>query len=281
MERDLSQVEFKQFHDLIYQLAGIHYPNEKMALLSNRIRRRLRATRIATYEAYLAHLTGGRDPAEVQAFVDSITTNETYFFRCQRHWDFFREWAQQRAADPATRREGFRIWSAAASTGAEAFTIVIVLHQVLGQSWGSVPVEVLGTDLSSRILDEARTGIYRSYATAQTPPDVQKRYFTRVEGDDLQFDQKLAKVVRFQRHNLMDPLPGSPQFDFVFVRNVMIYFDIPSKERVLRNTFQVTRPGGYLMVGESESLMNVQQPFRYVKPSVFQKPVEVVHRVRA
>jgi chemotaxis protein methyltransferase CheR len=274
MERDLNQAEFQRYHDLIYKLAGIHYPAEKAALLSNRIRRRLRATKVTTYDAYLQIVQGNQQPAEVQAFLDSITTNETYFFRCQRHWEFFREWATNRAKDPATRRDGFRIWSAAASSGAEAYTICIVLHQVLGPNFGGVPVEILGTDLSQSILEEAREGVYRPYAVSQTPPDVVKKYFTRQGQEELLFDRQLARCVTFARHNLMEPLMGGRTFDFVFLRNVMIYFDVPSKEKVMRHAYAVTRPGGYLLVGESESLMNLDQPFTYVKPSVFQRKVD-------
>jgi chemotaxis protein methyltransferase CheR len=271
MERDLTEPEFQRFHDLIYKIAGIHYPIEKLSLLSNRIRGRLRASKVQSYDAYLTVLHNGPSP-ELQAFTDSITTNETYFFRCQRHWDFFKQWAQQRAADPLGRREGFRIWSAAASTGAEAYTIVILLSQILGPSFGGVPVEILGTDLSSSVLEDARIGRYRQYAVAQVPPEIVKKFFTKVGNDELQFDQKLAKVVTFQRHNLMEPLLGGRTFDFVFLRNVMIYFDMPCKERVMANAFQVTRPGGYLIVGESESLMNVKQPYQYLKPSIFHRP---------
>lgn len=280
MERDLSQAEFQRFHDLIYRLAGIHYPVEKLSLLSNRIRRRLRTTKVATYDAYLGMLQNAANAGEVQGFLDSVTTNETYFFRCQRHWDFFRDWAQKRAADPATRREGFRIWSAAASSGAEAFTILIVLHQLLGANFGGLPVEVLGTDLSAQILDEARAGLYRPYAVAQTPPEIVKKYFTKTGHDELLFDRQLARAATFQRHNLMEPLLGVRQFDFVFLRNVMIYFDGPSKERVMRNAFQVCKPGGYLIVGESESLMNIEQPFRYCKPSIFQRPAAADSKVK-
>jgi chemotaxis protein methyltransferase CheR len=130
MERDLSRDEFQRYHDLIYAIAGIHYPTEKMELLSNRIKKRLRATNTPSYDAYLARIQRPGDP-EQQAFLDSITTNETYFFRCQRHWDHFRSCIEARAADPARRHQPLRIWSAAASTGAEAFTILIVLQQVL------------------------------------------------------------------------------------------------------------------------------------------------------
>lgn len=272
MDRDLSHAEFQRFHDLIYQLAGIHYPPEKLALLSNRLRRRLRALGVPSYDAYLGMLQAQTKGRETQEFLDSITTNETYFFRCERHWEFFRKWATERAQDPGIRRDGFRIWSAAASTGAEAYTILIVLHQVLGDNFRNVPVEVLGTDLSSKVLAEAKLARYRQYAVSQTPPGVVAKYFTKIGTDELQFDPKLAKLVTFQSHNLMEPLLGGRTFDFVFLRNVMIYFDTPSKEKVLRHAYAVTRPGGYLVVGESESLLNVQQPFAYCKPSIFQRP---------
>ena len=270
MDRDLTRDEFQKFHDLIYRIAGIHYPAEKLELLSNRIRKRLRASQTPSYDAYLSRIQS--EAGELQSFLDSVTTNETYFFRCQRHWDFFKQWVETRAADVSRRREPLRIWSAAASTGAEAFTIMIVLQQVLGQGFGGTPVEVLGTDLSSHVLEEARRGAFRPYALAQTPPDVVKRFFRKNDQDEFVFDRTLGKHVTFQRHNLMEPLPGARSFDFVFLRNVMIYFDGPSRERVLGHVLNVTHAGGHLIVGESESLLNVKHGFQYLKPSIFQRP---------
>ena len=270
MQRDLNRDEFQRFHDLIYKIAGIHYPAEKIELLSNRIRKRLRATGTASYEDYLARIQGSGDK-EQQAFLDSITTNETYFFRCQRHWDHFRSCLEQRRHDPVTRSAPIRIWSAAASNGAEAFTILIVLQQVLGVGFGGVRVELLGTDLSMQVLEEARRGVFRPYALTQTPPELVKQFF-RQHGEEFVFDRNLAKLVQFQRHNLMEPLPGKHSFDFVFLRNVMIYFDGESRERVLANVFAVTQPGGHLIVGESESLLSIRHGFQYVKPSIFVKP---------
>lgn len=273
MERDLSREEFQRYHDLIYKIAGIHYPAEKLELLSNRIKKRLRATGTPNYDAYLARIQQPNEAGELQSFLDSITTNETYFFRCQRHWDFFRQMVEQRCADPAKKREPLRIWSAAASTGAEAYTMLIVLQQALGPGFGGTPIEVLGTDLSSQVLEEARRGTYRAYALAQTAPELVKKYFTKNDKDDFVFDRGLQKLVTFQRHNLMEPLAGNRRFDFVFLRNVMIYFDGPSRERVLKNVLDVTVPGGHLIVGESESLLSVKHGFQYVKPSIFVKPV--------
>lgn len=271
MDRDLTKDEFQRFHDYIYKVAGIHYPNEKIELLSNRIRKRLRATNCASFDAYLTRIQQRGESAEQQQFFDSITTNETYFFRCQRHWDFFKDWAQQRYNDPQTRKQPIRIWSAASSTGAEAFTALIVLQQVYGPGFGGTQVEVVGTDLSNAVLDEARKGVFSAYAVSQTPPDVVKKFFSKFDKEDFLFDRQLARHATFSRHNLMEPLAGKGTFDFVFVRNVLIYFDAPSREQVLKNCFTVMNPGAPLLVGESESLMGTKHPFQYLKPSIFVK----------
>jgi chemotaxis protein methyltransferase CheR len=268
MDRDLTRDEFQRFHDLIYALAGIHYPVAKITLLSNRIRKRLGATGAATFAAYLQKLQNRGDP-EVQEFLDSVTTNETYFFRCERHWNFFRDWVRQVSAAASRRQGELRIWSAAASTGAEACTATIVLHQVLGEELFRRPIKILGTDLSEKVLAEARRATYRAYALTQTAPKLRDSYFEK-QGDDFVFDRRLARLIEYRRHNLMEPAPWR-DVDFLFLRNVMIYFDEPSKVRVLGHAEQAMRPEAYLLVGESESLLNFHHGFRYVSPSVFQK----------
>ena len=272
MERDLTKDEFRRYHDYLYAKTGIHYPDEKTELPSNRIRKRRGAAGSPGYAAYRTRIQQRGETVEQQAFFDSITTNETYFFRCQRHWDFFKAWAQQRHADPQTRKLPVRVWSAASSTGAEAFTALIVLHQVYGPGFGGTQVEVLGTDLSQAVLAEAQKGVFSAYALSQTPPDVVKKHFAKVDKEDWLFDRELAKHATFSRHNLMDPLLGKGPFDFVFVRNVLIYFDAKSRERVLANCAQVMQPGAPILVGESESLMGTTHPFQYLKPSIFVKP---------
>ena len=275
MERDLTTDEFQRYHDLIYRIAGIHYPTEKLELLSNRIRRRIRATGETSYLSYLARITQARNAAEQQAFLDSITTNETYFFRCQAHWDYFRNWLIERKQDPGLKRSGLRLWSAASSNGSEACTMLIVLHQVFGDGFGGMPVEILGTDLSTAILAEAREATFRQYALSQTPKDVIARYFEHdKDNDKFVFDRQLLRHVTFKQHNLMDRLPNPSLFDAVFLRNVMIYFDTQSREHVLKQTYDIMRPGGLLFVGESESLLSVKHDFEYVKPSTFVKPAK-------
>lgn len=271
MDRDLTKDEFQRFHDLIYKIAGIHYPNEKLELLSNRIRKRIRAIDESSYSSYLRRISSSANAQELQAFLDSITTNETYFFRCQRHWDYFKQWLEEKKKDPNLKRQGLRIWSAAASNGSEACTMLIVLHQVFGDNFGGMRVEILGTDLSTEILAEAKQATFRPYALAQTQSNIVSTYFKQISNDEFQFDRKLLGHVKFLQHNLMNRLTTPGVFDAVFIRNVMIYFDQTSREKVLDHCHQVMRPGGALIVGESESLLSVKHEFDYVKPSIFTK----------
>jgi len=131
------------------------------------------------------------------------------------------------------------------------------------------------------VLEEARRASFRAYALAQTPPELVRRYFSKTDKEDFLFDQALARKVQFQRHNLMQPLQGKGLFDFVFLRNVMIYFDGPSREKVLQHAFEVTQPGGMLIVGESESLLGTKHGFQYVKPSIFVRPAGAPAPARA
>jgi len=271
MDRDLTKDEFQRFHDLIYKIAGIHYPNEKLELLSNRIRKRIRAINESSYDSYLRRISNQAHAKELQAFLDSITTNETYFFRCQRHWDYFKKWLEEKKKDPDLKRQGLRIWSAAASNGSEACTMMIVLHQVFGDNFGGMRVEVFGTDLSTEILAEAKKAVFRPYALSQTPANIVSTYFKQISSDEFEFDRSLLGHIKFQQHNLMNRLTTPLVFDAVFIRNVMIYFDQTSREKVLDHCHQVMRPGGILIVGESESLLSVKHEFDYLKPSIFTK----------
>lgn len=274
--KNLSDSTFKAFQTFIYDKAGIHYPDEKLGLLSNRIKTRLRRLKMDGYEGYLKILKAGQAVDELQQFLNAITTNETYFFRCEKHWDFFREWLRHKKEEGRGKRnKSLSIWSAAASNGSEAYSIVITLQEILGPDFDGYRIEILGTDLNDAVLEEARQAIYRPYALGQTPAQVQKRYFKKLSDDEFQFEPKLKRMVKFTTHNLKDPL-NHARFDFIFLRNVMIYFDIPSKENVLSHMRKVLVPGGFLVVGESESLLNLNHQMTYIQPSIFMLPGEGV-----
>lgn len=268
---EITAAEFAGFQQLIYREAGILYPEAKRNLLLARIERRMKHLRLERYGEYLALISGGRKPDELAAFLNVITTNETFFFRCQRHWDFFHSWLQERAsAKPAPGEpRRLRIWSAASSNGSELYTVAMMIVETLGFDAKGMRLELLGTDLNDDVLAEAKLGRFHAHALRQVPKEKLERWFKPLPDGSQQIDPRLVAMVKFRHHNLLERISGT--FDLIFLRNVMIYFDTASRTKVLKNIAEALVPGGTLIIGESESLIGVDHPFRYVKPSVFAK----------
>jgi chemotaxis protein methyltransferase CheR len=270
-QRDLSPAEFAAFRDLVQRLTGIHHPGDKLPLLSERVRRRLRATGEPDYASYLERVQQDGAGGEMQQLVDAVVTNETCFLRCARHWELVSAWAAAQAQRPEVQRRGLRIWSAATSTGAEAFSVLIALEQALGEGFGGLRVEVLGTDVSAAALAQARAGRYGERALRELPPAVRQRWFTPAGDGEFQFAERLLPFARFELHNLMAPLQGRA-FDLVLLRNVLIYFDRAAKARALLHASAALPPGGRLLIGECESLLDVDHGLVRVERSLYAKP---------
>jgi len=266
--RTISDQEFAQFQRFIYEAAGITLSEAKKALVSGRLAKRLEVRGVASYGDYFALLKSGDEPDEVQTAIDLLTTNETYFFREPRHFDFLRTAAQEAPARPG---QPFRVWSAASSSGEEAYSIAMVLKDCLdGRAF-----EVIGTDISSRVLQRARTGHYPEIRARQIPAEYRKRYCLKGLGPQagtLLVDRSVRAHVRFAQANLNAPLPELGGFDAIFLRNVMIYFNGETKQRVVRRVLETLRPGGHLFVGHSESLHGIAAGVEPIVPSVYRKP---------
>lgn len=264
----LSDTEFGQFQRFIFEAAGISMSSSKKALVSGRLAKRLQHCGLASYGKYFQLLRSGTAPAEVQAAVDLLTTNETYFFREPRHFELLRELsAKQRGA-----REAFRVWSAASSTGEEAYSIAMVLADTLGDtaSWG-----VFGSDISTRVLERARSGHYPVERTRQVPATYLKRFCLRGFGPQegtVLVDRALRQRVQFMQVNLNAPLPQLGRFDVVFLRNVLIYFNADTKREVVARVVSALRPGGHFCIGHSETLHDVCDAVVPVAPSIYRKP---------
>ena len=257
---DVDDATFKAFRELIYEVAGIEYPPTKKSMFLNRVRKRLTALGLDSPAAYLRVLKSGASSSEMQEFLDVITTNETYFFRAPRHWEFFKAFITKREAEvPASRR--LRIWSAAASSGAEAYSIAIVLHETFGSQRVRERFEIVGTDLSHTILAEARRGHYTDLTMRGLGPGQKERWFKPIDNDMFAVDDALRTNVSFRPHNLKTPWKGD-SFDMIFLRNVMIYFDRPTKEIVLGHAYNAAMDGSALLLGESESLVQVDHKFQ-------------------
>ncbi|WP_295990926.1 protein-glutamate O-methyltransferase CheR [Rugamonas sp.] len=263
----LTDREFSQFQRFIYDAAGIFMANGKQALVSGRLAKRLAHYQLASYGDYLRLLQSRDQADELQMAVDLLTTNETYFFREPKHFALLRELAL------AARQKGgaMRVWSAASSSGEEPYSIAMVLADVLGEA----PWEVMGSDISTRVLERARSGHYPMERTVQIPPAYLKRFCLkgqqREEGT-LLIERGLRARVRFQHLNLVQPLPKVGSFDLIFLRNVMIYFDLETKRQVVARLLAQLKPGGHFFIGHSETLNDISDAVLPVAPSIYRKP---------
>jgi chemotaxis protein methyltransferase CheR len=198
--------------------------------------------------------------------VDLLTTNETYFFREIKHFEFLRTLVLKERSRP----QPFRIWSAASSSGEEAYSIAMVLADCMQ----TTPWEILGTDISTRVLEGARRGLYTMDRGRHIPPEYLKRFCRKGSGQyegQLLIDRDLRSNVMFRQVNLNVPLPEMGQFDVVFLRNVMIYFNNETKRQVVARVISTIKPGGYFCVGHSESLSDITQAVQMVAPAIYRK----------
>ena len=264
----MSDAEFAQFQRFIHGAAGIALGGPKKAMVAARLAGRVQACRARSYGEYLRHLKGGQAPAELQTAIDLLTTNETYFFREPKHFEFLRGLLR---GDPA-RGPAWRVWSAAGSTGEEAYSIAMLLEDCLPGS----PWEVLASDISTRVLERARAGHYSTARTSHLPPAYLRRFCLSGRGAQagtLLIERSLRQRVRFLQINLNEPLPRLGPFDVVFLRNVLIYFDGPTKQQVVRRVLETLKPGGWLFVGHTETLTGVCDTLERASPAIYRKPL--------
>jgi len=263
----LTDQEFIHFQRFIYDAAGITLSSAKKALVSGRLAKRLEPCKVGSYGEYFRLLVSGRAPDEVQTAVDLLTTNETYFFRELKHFDFLREHALAARAS----RQFFRAWSAASSTGEEAYSMAMVLADCLDDS----PWEVIGSDISARVLQRARLGHYPIERTKHIPPSYLRRFCLKgigAQNDTLLIERTLRNRVQFVSSNLNADLPPLGMFDVIFLRNVMIYFNGDTKRQVVNRILPLLKSGGYFYVGHSETLGDMAQDLLSVAPAVYRKP---------
>lgn len=262
----ITDAEFGKFQRFIYEAAGITLSPAKKALVCGRLSKRLQARQLQTFSEYFKLLSGG-DAGEVQTAVDLLTTNETYFFREPRHFELLRELAQAHRG----RGQPMRVWSAACSSGEEPYSIAMVLADVLGDTgW-----ELMGSDISTRVLERSRHGHYPLERTRHIPVSYLKRYCLRgidEQAGTLLVERALRSRVQFRQINLNAPLPSMQPFDVVFLRNVMIYFNAETKRQVVARIVSLLKPGGYFLIGHSESLNDISDAVVPVAPSIYRKP---------
>ena len=265
--KNITDTEFAHFQRFIFDAAGISMADAKKALVMGRLSKRLMKYDLDTFGRYFQLLASGSYPEEVQVAVDLLTTNETYFFRENKHFEFLR--AQALAA--RGRSQPYRVWSAASSSGEEAYSMAMVLADVMP----GLPWEIVGTDISTRVLEGARRGLYTMERGRHIPAAYLQRFCRKgiqEYAGQLLIDRSLRSRVSFVHANLNEPLPDLGRFDMVFLRNVMIYFNLETKREVVARVLNALKPGGYFCVGHSESLNDITQALETIAPSIYRKP---------
>lgn len=264
----LSAADYGAVAEHLYNLAGITLREGKEALVISRLGKRVRTIGMKSLSEYIHAVIDGKVPAELTHFIDVLTTNKTGFFREPAHFDFmvdelFPVWA--------ARRSEVRMWSAASSSGEEPYTVSMLVREHLPAEVAS-RTRILATDISTRILDAARIGRYTTQQTQGIPPELLQKYFDReATGEGFTARKTLKDLVKYARLNLMEDWPMKGPFDLILCRNVMIYFDRETQERLVNRFAGLLAPGGVLMVGHAESLSGIRHPLEQLQPAVFRK----------
>jgi chemotaxis protein methyltransferase CheR len=274
----LTENDYTRIAELIYKHSRIHLGENKRELVASRLGKRLRATGCSTYAEYCGLLSGLEGAEEINNLVDAISTNHTFFFRERKHFDFLEQTVlADFHRDSTFRGDGcFRCWSAAASTGEEPYSIAIVLA-AHGDKNPGFRWEMECSDISRTAMDAAMEGIYPEVRLDDVPLEWKKRFFQRGVGSQTgRFRVKAELRNRMAWHlmnHFQDAYPFDKKFHVIFCRNVMIYFDKESQERLVQRMSRLLKPGGYLKVGHSESLAGIQHSLQTVRPAVYRKPV--------
>lgn len=272
----LADADYDFICRLVYEKSRISLGRDKKILVTSRLAKRLRQLKLEGYGEYCQLLRSPAGEEELRYLIDRISTNHTNFFREIKHFDFLRDkilpaWR----TNPQSKGETFRIWSAASSTGEEPYTIAIHLAEHLAPA-ESGAWEIEATDISTRVLDIARKGIYESDRLSGMSPELVRRYFQKGMREwEGQFRVKdaLRQRVQFHHLNLLEPpYPFAKLFHVIFCRNVMIYFDRPTQEALVSHLTEKLVPGGHLLVGHSESLSGIKHALKLVQPAVYLKP---------
>ena len=269
----ITDAEFHSIRDLVYERFGITLSDQKKSLVVGRLQKILKKYDCATFKQYYDKLKSDKGDALIGELANQITTNHTFFFRESDHFDFFKSdilpWMIKE--HKAKGDNDLRIWCAASSSGEEPYTLIMSLMEFFGADYKNWNCGLLATDVSEKALGEAIMGAYAQNRMQGVPPALLNKYFKKTP-DGYSVNDQLKKEVTYRRFNLMNKtLPFKKKFDCIWCRNVMIYFDTPTKHELVNRMYNSTVNGGYLLIGHSETLDRTQTKWKYVKPAVYRK----------
>lgn len=269
----ISDTEFNKFRDLVYQRAGINLHHGKKQLVQARLSRLLRQEGLHSFHDYYDLVLNDKTGNKLVELLDRISTNHTYFFREKDHLDFLTDTILSniiKSKKGADARE-IRLWSAGCSSGEEPYSIAIKILED-GDLPSDIRLKILATDLSTKVIETAARGVYREDKLKNITPEMKRKYFQKGRDRSEGFYRVIKPVrelITYRKFNLMDQFPFRRKFDVIFCRNVMIYFDRETQQRMVNKFTQYIQPGGYFIVGHSESLSGIQHQLQYIVPTIY------------
>lgn len=271
---ELSLAQFTTVSTLVHRISGLNLHEGKFGLVRSRLANRVRESGLDDFESYIARVSADRSGRELAMLIDALTTNKTSFFRESRHFELLR---QQVLPEVQHLNRPMRLWSAGCSSGEEPYTLAMVLLDELGSSANA---KILATDISGRMLDRAREGVYPEEAVEGVPAHLRHLYFRRLapaqpaQPARYSVTDPVRALVQFARLNLVAAWPMRRRFDLICCRNVMIYFDKPTQQRLVERFYEMLVPGGWFFAGHSESFAGLDHGFRYIEPAAYRRPFD-------
>ncbi len=275
-EFELSESDFRKISSLVYEHCGINLHEGKKELVRARLAKRLRNGDFSSFKDYMRHVLNDKTGMEFSILVDSLSTNLTSFFRESQHFEFLSKKCLPAMLERKRKKGDFRIraWSAGCSSGEEPYSIAITLLEAL-HGHGRWDARILATDISTTVLETAKTGIYDTERIDPVPQMLRQKYLRtrRSSGEKLyEVGNEIRNMVIFNYLNLMEQWPIKAPIDFIFCRNVMIYFDKTTQSRLVNRYYDLLGSGGVLFTGHSESLTGIDHKFNYIQPTIYIKP---------
>ncbi len=271
----LNEALFNKFKDLVYRKTGIFLKPEKKELLNARLGKRLRACGITSFKQYYDYVTQDATGQEIIHLIDCVSTNFTSFFREKAHFDLLTsEVLPAFIHEGRGQKKGMVFWSAACSSGEEPYTLGMVLAEYFAQD-PQTRFKIMATDISTKVLSQAERGVYSDERIAKVPTLYLKKYFQKGVGKSagmVKIKDSVRRLVQFQRFNLMHDFPWQGDIDVIFCRNVMIYFNRETQQRLVDKFYRALAGGGYLFIGHSESISGLEHGFRQVDATAYRKP---------
>lgn len=270
----LSETEYHQLKDLIFNKFGIFLNETKKGLLVSRLQSLLKEHHFTTFSEYYKYLLQDKDGAALSDLVNRISTNFTFFYREEKHFEFLQkkilpELVQRQAEN---REMDIRIWCAGCASGEEPYTLMMILKDFLGKDYSQWKAGILATDISEKALNFAQNGIYPVDRLMKLPPMYKKIFFQELPSGEFKIKDEIKKEVTFRRFNLMNEhFPFKKPFHLIFCRNVMIYFTVDTRIQLVDKFCNNLLPKGYLFIGHSETLGREQPLLQYIQPAVYQK----------